>query len=642
MKKINQIKSWMLFNQNTSATFYCAPLLLGLTSAVNAYANAPVDTASSSSHQLQPSFAHYHEFINSEFSNNKFTSLPNQTSTIREDATSAPQIGTVNADVVDDASLEAWSNEIGWQRLLLIKSMHGAYAVSDIQDERFFLTSLHDGLISPKDEMTALLTAIHQNQTELMCRFPARSAWLIQKLGQNMLICDDFERWQLADSTQLSVIFAEEHPSNIGSSFAHVLMRADNQKSLMTANDEDAWAINYTVARNESDSEAVAAIKSMTGKYDGIMQIMPFDKKNTDYRVTDERDLWQYALDLTPEQVTQIMRHIYETRDIIRPYYFTHDNCATEIVRLVDLVRTDLSLAKDLGRITTPNEIIRHLNRAGMLQSSVFKPSNASVRTAALSDVNADDFVNQNNAIYSSPTHRLGVSVGQRHDESYVGLAIRSAYQDVLDRQVGTRQYLDLTMLSADVRIRDDDIGLHEAIIFSTRSYNPVNTQKTYGKMATGHHLAVYEVVDASDNHNDDHHVLHVSKEWGKSYVFGKTNGAGQMPNGLCYGFVAAMGQVGHINKGYRVGAGLNVGCLYHINDDWRVEGLLSTPLWYHHDVAGAPQSNPKDYYISPSMSLAMQYDLTPNHAIRLSAEHERVNQNHHNSVNVAYLHYFD
>ena len=69
--------------------------------------------------------------------------------------------------------------------------------------------------------------------------------------------------------------FAEEHPNNIASAFAHVLMRVDDGQD----EDEAATAINYTVQPNKADGVLVSTVKSASGGYPAVMEIMPYQKK---------------------------------------------------------------------------------------------------------------------------------------------------------------------------------------------------------------------------------------------------------------------------------------------------------------------------------------------------------------------------
>ena len=97
--------------------------------------------------------------------------------------------------------------------------------------------------------------------------------------------------------------------------------------------------MNDTVDGDPDDPFVLYAIKSISGGYDNRIEIDPYPEKLAKYLKDDERDTWTYRLDLTPAEVQQIIAHVWETKDLEIPYYFTTDNCASEILRLIDVVR---------------------------------------------------------------------------------------------------------------------------------------------------------------------------------------------------------------------------------------------------------------------------------------------------------------
>lgn len=539
--------------------------------------------------------------------------------------------------------LQILSQSTDWQRLLLVNNSNKDLATSQIKDAQFFLSHSDNGKISLIDEITALHFALTQNDVATICRFPARSYWLANQLSLTLPMCADFENWQLKNTSRLSLIFAEEHPNHLPSAFAHTLLRADT--------DTDVWAINYTIAQNQQ-----VGVKSLTGGYAGVMQILPFTKKDEDYRQTHKRDVWQYSLDLPADDIAQIMRHIYEVKDMNRKYRFTHENCATEIVRLIDLVNPSQNLSKTT-HITTPAEIARLLDNNGFVKSVQYLPSVSSVREfnqsfsnsfnkrANQSDMN---IVLPSSPLQGTPTHRFGIhqtfaqNSPHASNKPQTNISFRTAYRDVLDKQAGVRQYLDLTLLSAQIAI-DDKVKLNDLTVFSQRAYNPINTQKAYFGRATGRHLKIKRQADFLGD-NNTHTVVHLSKEWGKSWVFGQKKSPYALSDTLCYVFGAGMGEFGRIRHGYRLGVSLNSGCIYDVSDDFRMVGELSLPVWYQGNFTNndAKNNHAKNSYITPKLMLGMQYDLNQKNAIRLQSAHEWGFSKPINSVNIGYLRYFD
>ncbi len=542
-------------------------------------------------------------------------------------------------------AIETASQSQTWRRLLLLNKANK----SDIRHADFFIgqaniTDDSDQSIDPKTEMIATLKAWQaylEQGDDKVCRFPARLHWLKTtfNIDKPLPVCQEFDKWfATMQPKALSLSFADEHPNNLASGFGHVLIKLDTQNQTM--------AVNYTPNIGK-DSDAVAAYKSLTGGYAGVMEVLPFDKKRQDYLVKDERDMWLYRLDLTQDELNQIMRHVWEVKDMARPYYLTSDNCATEILRLIDVVRADVSLQAQSGKITAPTQIVRILDKANLLASSEFLPSVASTEQALLNTQKLDKpillsnnpLTSQGDPRLSSPIGRfgLGLDVVDNHDnsDSAVSVSYRAAYHDLLDRSKGVRQYLGLTLGEVAVKV-DDDVKLDKAVLISQRSFNPVNSAKAYNGKASGMHIMLKRIDDGFDEQISSNHLVgHVSLEQGKSWVLGKADdSSGDLPKMLCYGFGMGAMEVGHITKGYRVGVGANLGCTYQ-QDNWRSLVQFELPYWYHagsHSDAG---------YFAPKASLGVQYDLTYRDAVRVQASYQKIHDDSTRSLNVAYHRYF-
>ena len=523
-----------------------------------------------------------------------------------------------------------------WRKLLLLDKN-----AKPIAKDLHFLLAGGD----TRAELDAIIKAIDEHDEKILCDFPARTYFVAEQLGLELDDggCDEFWAWATRyDAQALSLTFADEHPNSLGSAFAHVMIKADTKQSLASRTDDDAFAINYTVARDGANSDAKASMHSLFGGYAGVMEFYDYGEKRDVYLLDDERDIWEYRLNLSTAEVAQIMRHVWEIKDLKRPYFFTHDNCASEILRLIDVVRGS-ELREAVGRVVIPNEVARVLSEKGLVVHSKYLPSKSSI-AQAVQNGTSGTIKSDDNPAHASPTHRIGMSVGyddayhgtDKNDGMTYGLSVRSAYHDVLDRPMGVRQYLDMTLLSLDLR-HDDRLKVERATLFSTRSYNPANTAKNHDGVAWGQHARFIQVMDASDGDNDDHMVFDVRLEKGKSWTMGQAKvGTGRLSDTLCYALGDYGGQVGRINKGYRVGAGVNVGCIYHASDKVRVMGELSLPVWYHHN-----QGKNRTTYIQPALNVGMQYDISATHALRLTGKAERGRDDMHKQVALAVLRYF-
>ncbi|WP_199507689.1 MULTISPECIES: DUF4105 domain-containing protein [unclassified Psychrobacter] len=581
-----------------------------------------------------------------------------------------------------------------WRRLLYFVDKGDIAAKkakeSAVDKASFYLTQ--DGQHNPAAEMDALLVAIAAHYPKIqntrtpitlpdddaLCRFPARARWLSAELGLDDVYisvhCKKLDNWtdKLA-AKQLSVMFAEEYLDNPMSAFAHTLLRIDSQTTgTPEHNIRHAYALNDTVDGDAADSFVIYAIKSISGIYNNVIEIDPYSEKLAKYVHDDERDVWTYRLALTPAEVEQIMYHVWETKDLALPYYFTTDNCASEILRLIDVVRPQNTLLQQLPYAVVPAEVITLLQDYQLLDDQSYTPSAATRRQALQNKatendvpldkdmlnkaINADDVqtllpddtlvASDNNPLTRHPLQMASIGVGQAGGDSYTEVGIRAGYHDRLDKASGFPQFFDLGGLEARVRFnetdtdRDNDrVELQQATLIRGRSFNPLNT--SHAGSSWGINIQATRVNDGADPEGRDHLVGSLGYERGVSWAFGTPRaGTGEMPPQLCYGLASATGQVGRgISKGYRVGAGVHLGCDYQINNRLRAQAQLQLPYWYHgnSDAAGY-----RGHYWQPITMLGVQYDIDAKNAIRLEANYEwqeRIEKG--DDVQLSYRRYF-
>ncbi len=600
-----------------------------------------------------------------------------------------------------------------WRRLLYFyddkDSVLGKKKTESLVDDPSFFLS-KNGQRDSGAELDAMLVALAQelvsssatdndqaktdaNNNSVLCRFPARVAWLAEVLAIDAASlsadCPELDEWMSALAPeQLSIMFAQEYLDNPLSAFAHTLLRIDSKLSIADPNQIDkAYALNYTVDGDPNDSFPIYATKSMIGSYNSAIEIDPYPEMLAKYLQDDERDTWTYQLSLTPAEVQQIMRHVWETKALKMPYYFTTDNCASEILRLIDVIRPQQNLLSQLSYAVVPSDVIQLLNDKQLLASTIYTPADNTLRQNQLNDkkqqraqlgyhnsatqtvneiksaqlnpvssMSADGQtllkrqidVSNNNPIDRHPLQLGTIGIGQRGDDDYIDIGFRAGFHDTLDHASGYPQFFNLEGLAATLRLYDtddskpnqpDSVVLQNVTLIRGRSFNPVNAAKKGNTW--GASIEATRVNDGSQEAGTDHLVGSVGYEKGWSWAFGTpATGTGEMPPQLCYTFLAGTGQVGRgINKGFRLGAGINAGCRYQINNQLRAQAELQLPYWYH---GSSDESNVGGHYWQPISSLGLQYDIDKTQALRINANYEwqdRIDAN--DDIQLSYRRYF-
>ena len=200
------------------------------------------------------------------------------------------------------------ADERYWHLLL-----HFTGKESEIDDPKFFFTK--NGKTDPQRELHATIDAFY-NETTLddnssACRFPARLEWLKEKLELKdlpIVTCKKYDEIvKKLDPKSVTLVFPAAHINSPASMFGHTFLRINssyNSKLL-------SYAINYSAAADpDKENGFIFAMKGLSGGYYGTYSLLPYYEKLKEYRDTEARDIWEYDLDLTPDETKKMLRHL--------------------------------------------------------------------------------------------------------------------------------------------------------------------------------------------------------------------------------------------------------------------------------------------------------------------------------------------
>ena len=279
------------------------------------------------------------------------------------------------ADAIQTAEKLQLDQDITWQRLMYAEGQ----SKSEVNYSGYFYHAT--GRQNLKQELIANIEQLFLEQPDnasIRCKFPARSQYLIQKLNINTqdlpaITCSDFDAWMAAIRPHKAVfIYATDFMGNPSSMFGHTLMRIDpkDQQALNLV----SYAVNYaaTVPAEQSWSYAW---KGLTGQYPGEYSLMSYYHKVKEYGDFESRDLWEYELNLTAEEVRFLVMHLWEMQQVSFPYYFISDNCAYRLLGLIDLLRPELSLKQQFHRVSIPVETLKALDNTDLIGQAEYRPA---------------------------------------------------------------------------------------------------------------------------------------------------------------------------------------------------------------------------------------------------------------------------
>lgn len=269
----------------------------------------------------------------------------------------------------------------------------GSGYASQADDDSFFLAE--NGQSDPESELRATIKAIAlpasgNDNDHARCQFPARDAWIRSQLvlPEPDVDCREFEDWKAELNTHaVTLVFAASYLNSPSSMFGHTFLRLDpppqdGETNLLLAN-----TISYAADAAEHDSEILFAYRGIVGGYPGITSVRPYYEMVKVYSDIENRDLWEYELNLTPSEVEQMLAHTWEIRERNFDYYFFDENCAYRLLALIDVARPGTALLDEVSTHAIPSDTIRWVVDRDLVARVTYRPSSATVVNHALGEL---------------------------------------------------------------------------------------------------------------------------------------------------------------------------------------------------------------------------------------------------------------
>ena len=78
------------------------------------------------------------------------------------------------------------------------------------------------------------------------------------------------------------------------------------------------------------------------------------------YRDIENRDMWEYRLNLTPAQIDRLLMHAWELGNAYFDYFFFKENCSYHILSLLEYADPTLHLRDHFHFWTIPADTVTH------------------------------------------------------------------------------------------------------------------------------------------------------------------------------------------------------------------------------------------------------------------------------------------
>ncbi len=271
-----------------------------------------------------------------------------------------------------------------WHLLLHYRKNFLGGITSEVDDPGFFLSA--EGKTSPKAELFATLERffsdelVGRSRQVAQCAFIARFHWLrhqlqIDKTRLPIQHCERFEHWlNELNPTSITLIFPAAFMNNPVSMFGHSFLRIDQQGQTEHTRIL-AYTVNYA-ADVPPNAGIEFAFYGIFGGYHGRFSTVPYYVKVQEYRDIENRDIWEYRLNFSPEQIHQMLMHTWEMGNAYFDYYFFKENCAYHILSLMEIANPQLHLTDEFHFLTIPADTIRLLfDIEGLIKDIGYRPA---------------------------------------------------------------------------------------------------------------------------------------------------------------------------------------------------------------------------------------------------------------------------
>ncbi|MGX0892509.1 hypothetical protein AB7M22_004517 [Pseudomonas sp. ADAK2 TE3594] len=282
---------------------------------------------------------------------------------------------------IDNQRLQQLANDPFWISLGHYETAKLGGWRSYVSDKKFFLAP--DGNEHPDRELAATVQALYApasaGEQHAQCVYPARTRWLKAQLALSdlpTLDCAQFKQWFKDVSPHSAVmIFPAAYLNSPSSMFGHTLLRIDQANVQSDKTSLLSYAINFGAYIEGSDNSILYAWKGLMGGYPGLFALVPYQEKLSEYRSLENRDLWEYRLNLTQQETERMVEHVWELKQIQFDYFFFDENCSYRLLELLQVARPSLHLTEQFPLTAIPTDTVKAVKEAGLVESIEYRPS---------------------------------------------------------------------------------------------------------------------------------------------------------------------------------------------------------------------------------------------------------------------------
>jgi hypothetical protein len=171
------------------------------------------------------------------------------------------------------------------------------------------------------------------------------------------------------------MVFPAAYLNSPSSMFGHTLLRIDQAETQADNTALLSYAINFGAYIQGSDNSILYAWKGLAGGYPGLFSMVPYQQKLAEYNRLENRDLWEYRLNLTQVETERMVEHVWELKQIQFDYFFFDENCSYRLLELLQVARPSLHLTAQFPLTAIPTDTVKAVKAAGLVSKINYRPS---------------------------------------------------------------------------------------------------------------------------------------------------------------------------------------------------------------------------------------------------------------------------
>ena len=305
-----------------------------------------------------------------------------------------------------DAERSGLGSSPYWKRLLYYQYLGTPFEVSIIDTDEFFLAD--GGRHDPDAEMAASIAAFFRKDapagpglSHAQCKFPLRLRFIMKSLNLKKkelpsVSCPLLKKYLVHNRYEgVSLVFSSYFLNSPSSMFGHTLFRFRKGKK------PEAWgagysdvALNYAAFMDQEENQFSYVVKGLFGGFQARYQMLPYYAKIQEYNNHDRRDLWEYHLKMSAQELETMLLSVWEFGANASNYYFLTENCSYVLLFLLEIAKPDLNLVAQTKYAVIPTDIISIINQMpGLVTGFSYIPSSYSRYRERYARLQTDDKV---------------------------------------------------------------------------------------------------------------------------------------------------------------------------------------------------------------------------------------------------------